>query len=627
MRIALFIFALLSSVSGYSQSAAFFMSTVQASEPGPEPEPSPSNFYHTTITVSDGAANAFVYVPAGVENPPPGGWPLAINFNGDGTSNNATTTVTGTSMSTSDNLTYTSTPTVWYGTVMASEVRIKRNGVEVAKGKPGGAIEGDGVTGMITGLGGNTISLSVTFDESQSGQTITYDWLYSMVLYYKEGPMAFLNVGDEFDNRAIIICIQNIQNAQDYDRDYWDNTVTYAWNNFTINPNRISAWGISRGGRQIISQFSDGSNTSVLKTRYRFWIKNDDGTITASDPEDEVNYTESGLASFVVGTADYNGTFTAVNYTDIGMAAVHGTSDGTLTNNTYSFAATMSGNNEPPYIYNVRGGFHDYNVWSTECYNRQWRTDSVGTAPWDFVDFTFKYSRDPLERATLFVEQAEKRRYGTEKDIIDYRHALRQVNALEASSEKTALLGRLSTLKDEIDNGGTRWVINFHSSGQDESSPYNNFASSSASTTISNIVDFDGGASTLDVELDTDPGGGMSTVGSSRRSWTGGFSKTANNSGLVLTGWPFGVFKMTGVPSGTYTVRFYHNVGVSNFSGDPRLRVTLNSETKAAYSAVNTLLGYIEFTGVPHTALASFETSYDTNTNTILTIIELYKHP
>jgi hypothetical protein len=185
----------------------------------------------------------------------------------------------------------------------------------------------------------------------------------------------------------------------------------------------------------------------------------------------------------------------------------------------------------------------------------------------------------------------------------------------------------LATLKSTIDGGGTRWVVNFHSAGQNESSPYNNFASSTAGTTITNIPDFDGNATTLDIELDTDPGGGMAAITSTRRSLTGGFSKTANNSGLVLTGFPFGTFKMTGVPTGTYTVRFYHNVGVANFSTDPRIRITLNSETKSGYSAINTLVGYIEFTGVPHTALASFDTSYDTSANTTLTIIELFKHP
>lgn len=589
----------------------------------------PSDFYHTNITVSDGNANAFVYRPYNIENPPSGGWPLAIFLGGDGTNNNNTFTSTANAMSTGDNLTYTHSPSLGSFRMMVSEIIIRSNGDSIGRGYAGGNIVGTGITsGSVTNFSdvataSSTPTVSITFGSSQAGNTITYDYIYSTV--FIEGPMRFINAGDSLDGRAIIICIQNITGGSvDYERDYWDNTVTYAWNNFNINPNRISAWGISRGGRQIIDRFADAANSSVLKTRYQFWINETTGAIFTSAGAGRV---KSGVASIVLGTASYGGTFTAVNYTNIGIATVHGTSDGVLTNSTPAFSATLSGNNEPLYVYNVSGGFHDYLVWDNQCYNRQYRTDDTGTAPWDYVDFTFKYSKDSLERATLFVEQAEKRRYNTEKDIIDYRQALRQVNALPASSEKTALLGRLSTLKTAIDNGGTRWVVNFANTGGSEASPYNNFTSSTAGTTISNILNFDGGASNVDVELDTNPGGGMSDVGSSRRSHTGGFTLLSNNSGLVLTGFPFGTFKFTDVPSGTYTVRFYHNVGVANFSTDPRLRVTLNSETKSGYSAINTLLGFIEFTGVPHTALAQFDTSYDTSANTILTLMEIFLHP
>ncbi|HRG11396.1 MAG TPA: hypothetical protein PLJ08_22670, partial [Cyclobacteriaceae bacterium] len=385
----------------------------------------PADFYRATQSVSDGNANIFVFQPEDIDNPPTGGWPLVIFFGGDGTSNNNTTVVSNQALSTSDNLTYTHSPSLGGFRMMVSSIRVKVNSVEVGRGYIGGTITGTGLSGSVTSYDDGTPNVSITFTSSQAGNTVTYDYIYSTV--FIEGPMRFANLGENFDNRAVVICIQNIGNTVDYERDYFDNTVTYAWNNFTINPNR-SAWGISRGGRQIIDQFSNGANTSVLKTRYQFWIDEAAGTIHTSAGAGRV---ESGLASLVVGTASYGGSFTAANYTDIGMAIVHGTSDGTLTNSTPSFAATMTSNNEPPYIYNVRGGFHDTNVWDNNCYNRS-------TAVFDFVDFTFKYSRNDLERATLFVEQAEKRRLNTEKDIIDYRHALRQVNALSSSAEKTA---------------------------------------------------------------------------------------------------------------------------------------------------------------------------------------------
>lgn len=599
---------------------------------GGAPPPTPSDFYHTTITVPDGNANAFVFVPEDVDNPPSGGWPLFVHLNGDGTSNNTTNVVTGQAMSTSDNLTYSHTRSASLFRIMTSTVRIKVNGVEVARARAGGTITGTGITGSITNFNVDnpttttTPTVSVTFSSSQAGNTITYDMVESTMV--SEGPTRYINLGDELDNRTILIAIQNINSINDLERAYVDNVVTYAWNNFTINPKRLHAPGISRGGRQIIETTASGANSSVLKTRNTFWIETANGAIHTSAGAGRV---EAGFASLVTGTASYGGSFTVGDITDFGQLLVHAYVDATLANGIPTYTSTLSSANEPPFALNYPGPFvgssHSYELWDLLLYNRQWITVGTGTSQFDYVDFLLKYSKDPLERATLFVEQAEKRRYGTEKDIIDYRHAARQVATLSASAEKTALEGRLATLKPLIENGGTRWVINFHSAGEGEASPYNNFASSTAGTTVSNLVDFDGNATGLDIELDTNPGGGMAVVGSSRRSWTGGFSKTANNSGLVLTGFPFGTFKFTDVPSGTYTVRFYHNVGVANFSTDPRLRVTLNSETKATFSAINTLLGYIEFTNVPHTALAQFDTSYDTSANTILTIMEIYKHP
>lgn len=595
--------------------------------------PTPAEFYHTTITVGDGNANAFVYAPEGYDNYiPDGGWPLIIFFGGDGTSNSNTALNSNQSMSTSDNLTYTHTPSLFGFRMMVSTIVIKVNGTPIAWGKQGGTIEGAGVTGTVTSFDhddpstNSSPTISVTFDTSQAGNTITCDYVRSAMLI--EGVPRWANYGETFDNRAVVICIQNIGNFTDFDRDYWDKTVEYAWNNFTINPNRISAAGISRGGRQIINRFSDGTNTSVLKTRYQFWINTSTGVVYTSSGSGRV---ESGLASLVVGTADWGGTFTASNYTDIGIAGVHGTGDGTLTNSTPTFAGTLGGNNEPPYILNIPAAGHNRDVWDGKCFKRLYRTHSntgsLTDADWDWVDFILKYSKNALERATLFVEQAEKRRYGTEKDIIDYRHALRQVNALSSSDEKTALLSRLSTLKDDIDNGGTRWVINFHSSGNNESSPYVNFTGTTNGSLVSNIVDFDGNSSAVDVTLTTGTGAAMAAIASSRRSFTGGFSLTANNSGLETTSWPIGRITLGDLPSGTYTIRLYHNRGDANFTGNPRFWVEVNSTVKQEYSVLNTLIGYIEYTGLTQSQVQQIDIAKTEGNNPIFTILEIYKHP
>jgi len=624
------LFLLLISVASFGQidkKKAFLL--LQQGGGTPPPTPVPADFYHTTITVSDGAANAFVYTPYDLDNPPSGGWPLIIHFNGDGTSNNTTNVVTAQAMSTSDNLTYSHTRSGSLYRLMSSSVRIKVNGVEVARSWPGGTITGTGVTGTVTNFnaaspGTNTTpTISVTFSSSQSGNTITYDMVESTM--FGEGPTRYINLGDDLDGRCILIAIQNINSTADFERDYWDNTVTYAWNNFNINPNRIHGAGISRGGRQLIDQFANGANTSALKTRYQFWIETATGAIFTSAGAGRV---ESGLASLCVGTASYAGTFTVANITEIGQLIVHGTSDGTLTNNTPTYTATLSSANEPPFVFNVPGGFHTYDVWDTELYNRLYRTDAAGTARFDWVDFLLKYSKNQLERATLFVEQAEKRRYNTEKDIIDYRHALRQTNALSSSDEKTALLARLSTLKSEIDNGGTRWIINFHSSGQSAGGNYRDVSTDANSTTTSNIADFDGNATGLDLVESTSPaGGGMAVVGSDRRSHSGGFSLVANNSGITLSGFPIGTFNFTDIPSGTYTIRLYVNNGVANFSTGQQAAVTINSVEKDAYAAINTAIGYIEFASIPHTSLSANWTAYTYSGAPKLTMIELYKHP
>lgn len=608
---------------------AFFQNIFRSSKNDGSPPVTPTerSFYHDTIAISDGTANLFVLAPQGYDNViPDGGWPLVIFTSGDGTSGNNTATNTGESMSTSDNLTYTRTPDLFGFRMMVSTVVINVNGTPTAWGKIGGTITGTGVSGTVTNFDhddpstNSSPTISVTFDSSQSGNTITCDYVRTSELI--EGAPRWVNFGDTLDDRCVFIAIQNVQSTSDFDLDYFDDVVKYAWNNFTINPNRISLAGISRGGRHIID------SPGALPNRYQCWIDESTGDVYTSSA---VGRVESGIASLVCGTASYGGSHTASNYTDIGMAFVHGTGDGVLTNQTYSMASQFASNNEPPYVLNINGIGHTRVAWDEYCYKRQYRvggsTGSMADAPWDYLDFLLKYSRDDEERATLFVEQVEKRRYNTEKDIIDYRHAARQVAALGSGSVKTSLEGRLSTIKSAIDSTGTRWVINFHSSGLDESGGYTNFTGTTDGSLVSNITDFDGNSSSVDIELNTGTGAGMTAIASTRRSHTGGFSKTANASGLETTSWPIGNILFTDLPSGTYTIRIYHNRGDASYASNPNFQATINSVNKTQYSNINTLIGYVEYTGLSETEVADIDFAKIAGNNPMLTILELYKHP
>jgi len=193
-----------------------------------------------------------------------------------------------------------------------------------------------------------------------------------------------------------------------------------------------------------------GGTLGLIEYRPTFYINPADGVVATSDGG---GYTASGIASVSVSAPDIGGTYTVTNSNGVGIALVQGTSDGTLTNNLIGHVTTWGAQTltEYPYTQSYYGVGHSATIWHTNYYYRLWRTDATGTAQWDWLDFQLRYSKDLNECATLFVEQAEKRRYGTEKDIIDYREAVRKVNELGAGSLKTSLQDRNINYEIEFD--------------------------------------------------------------------------------------------------------------------------------------------------------------------------------
>jgi hypothetical protein len=592
------------------------------------PEPVAADMFHDTITVTDGTANIFVRTPEDLDNPPTGGWPLMLWYGGDGTANSATTVVSGQAMSTSDNLTYTFASSVQRRRVVAKTVRVKVNGTEVGFGQFGGSITGTGIsTGTVGGDLASTsnATFSVTFSSSQAGNTITLDYVHSAM--FIEGVPQMVNRGDDLDERCIFIAVQNIGGAVDYERDYFDKVIEYAYNEYDINIKRISTTGLSRGGVFILETSADaGSDNSLYKTRFQFWVDNTTGEVFTSSG---AGRTETGLSAAAVAAPAYGAGFNFTNSQRMKKAVVHGTADGTVANVSYQIAnaANLLGLIERPQILNLWNVGHNTDCWHTGFAHREFATGGIPqTAGWDYVDFLLKYSYNDLECATLHVEQAEKRRYGTERDIIDYRKALRRVNLLGASDEKTALLSRLAAVRTAI--GGTYYLVNFHNFGNDAPSPpFNNMTTMNGTPTLSNISDDEGNATAIDLSLSNSHADATAArlTWSNRSAYVGGLAEKASNSGFKVIS-TNSTFAFTSLPAGTYNLRIWTNENTGNWTTKAELSVTINSVTKTKFS-VDTLIGYMEYTNLSTSDLASFTAVRNAARDTGITFFELYKQP
>jgi len=584
----------------------------------------PARIIHTTVDIGAGAmANIFVYLPKGLlTQPPKNGWPVLLSYLGDGADNNATTTVTASAMSSGDTFTWTLTgANSGSNRILSTSVVIKDDGVEIARGLIGGQIRGDKVSVGSVGLTGSSSTITITSSVALSG-SITVDYIYSTALV--EGIGLTVNQGDSLDNRGIVCIIQSRLNDSDLSSGYITAPLTYLWNNYNINRNRIGGTGLSRGARQLGRA---GMNISA-NTYHTFWINESTGAISLTDLG--AGYVSSGLNAISLATTDIGGAYTVANLSKIGFAGVQGSSDATLTNNMPSWAATWGANTsmwEYPYMLNLFGVGHSATAWHTNFYYRKYGNIGGGTAPWDYADFHWKYSKDDEECATLFVEQAEKRREGDEHDIFDYREAVRKVSQITAGAVKTALEARLVTLKASLDSEiEWRTIINHTNGSVSATGNVNNQTTHVDNARVDNLVDDNGNTLTgVDWFIGNNPltSSYEAEFGSSRgRHYVSGFEQNINRAGMRIssTVCPVG---FDGLPAGTYTLRLYHNETSGSFT-QIELTATIGGVTKTGYSQYNRMIGYLEWTGLDETDLASFNIGRNTG-DTYVTAVELIR--
>ena len=596
------------------------LKTFAGNEPPPTPDPVPSDMFYTTLSVSNGTANMFVRTPEDLDNPPDGGWPLIVFWGGDGTDNNTTTEVGDQAMSTSDNFTYTYA-TGSLGTnrrIASTTLKIKVNDVVVGTGRFGGTIEGEGIVEGSFSVTSNSTTVSVEFDSDQTGNTVEVTFVHSTMFY--EGAPLYVNLGDTLDERVIFVAIQQISDNVSHTASYLHNVVTYIYNNYDLNTNRIYQSGLSRGGLAI-------STGARIEEQWRFYIDTSDGVVYSTDDTGRI---ESGVAAFTWATATISGTYTNVANYKSGIALVHSTGDGTVGYGANTLAQTWGAESlrEYPYIWSPEENWHNATLWHTNMYNRKYRTDASGTAFWDWVDFSCRYSLDDLENAELAMQQAEKRRNNDWRDWDDWKYAALKISQLGASSEKTALESRLTSLRTAI--GGTIWII-VHGNASVSNSPYyevNSMTNHADDQTVSNLVDT-GGTTHSGTSIGTGDNSRTGTFqaavsNNSGVNNAGNFPVEYNGAGAVaaLSGGGTIPMSLDGFASGTYTLRVYLNARTAT-----TFSMVLNSVTKEVYGQNNSLLGYIEYTGLSETDIEDYTINLvdTTGTNHFMTVTELIK--
>lgn len=418
-----------------------------------------------------------------------------------------------------------------------------------------------------------------------------------------EGAGYFLNQGDK--PPGVLMALPQIPSG-DFTTTDFDNALSFMTTHYRINTNRVYVTGLSRGafGCRVWAQ---GRATQLA------------GTVVCAG--------NSGTGWNWSGT-------TEDGQSDIAHFWINGDlNDTTVPNGQIGLLAQA---NDPTFNKNVPfdtltiwGQGHSGSVWSTQCYNRKERTDSAGTASFDYVRYLKRFSKDQTERCTLHVSNAEET-----LEINDWRLARVQVDAMTGAT-KSSLLTRLSAVKVSIDNGGKRYIIDQGTAALANTGHTlyyaNNQTTHTTGAAISNLVDDENGSSSIGFTIVSQmaSSGREGSIASSRnRGRYFGFERVQNTDGLTLsTTVTGGTCKFTGLNNAKlYNIRIFHCTA-SSFTTQAQIRVTIGGVKKTQYSECNTTL-FVEYKNlIPSSGEIVMAIRTDVDKNLFLTAFELYQQP
>lgn len=184
---------------------------------------------------------------------------------------------------------------------------------------------------------------------------------------------------------------------------------------------------------------------------------------------------------------------------NIPMDTMHGMLDQTQsTTNTIQAAGGLNALNPLPRVAPktslIWGQGHSGGVWHDRYYRRLNSPVAGNKATYDFHRWFLKYSKNAVQEGYGHVEYAE-----LYKSWLNYNEAIKVVNVLSASADKSAMLARLATVKSTL--FVKAWAIDIGSGSYLSAAPINNLTSMAANATASNLLDMDGGASAVSFRI------------------------------------------------------------------------------------------------------------------------------